>query len=134
MLDYLRSKAIPLTAYAPLAQGRAANDPTLAAIGRKHGATAPQVAIAWLLDQEDVIAIPRPVARKARRLISRRSPLHSTTKTALRLLPCQRISASPGRHLHRNGMLSCEGPLLEWTFDFQGWQPSKFGGRLRFFL
>jgi 2,5-diketo-D-gluconate reductase B len=67
-LDYLRSKAIPLTAYPPLAQGRAANDPTLAAIGRKHGATAPQVAIAWLLDQEDVIAIPkagRPESQKA---------------------------------------------------------------------
>jgi 2,5-diketo-D-gluconate reductase B len=68
MLDYLRSKAIPLTAYAPLAQGRAANDPTLAAIGRKHGASAAQVAIAWLLDQEDVIAIPkagRPESQKA---------------------------------------------------------------------
>jgi 2,5-diketo-D-gluconate reductase B len=68
MLDYLRSKAIPLTAYAPLAQGRAANDPTLAAIGRKHGATAAQVAIAWLLDQEGVIAIPkagRPESQKA---------------------------------------------------------------------
>jgi hypothetical protein len=59
MLAYLRSKAIPLTAYAPLAQGRAANDPTLATMGRKHGATAAQVAIAWLLDQESVIAIPR---------------------------------------------------------------------------
>ena len=68
MLDYLRSKAIPLTAYAPLAQGRAANNPTLAAIGRKHGATAAQVAIAWLLDQEGVIAIPkagRPESQKA---------------------------------------------------------------------
>jgi 2,5-diketo-D-gluconate reductase B len=68
MLDYLRSKAIPLTAYAPLAQGRAANDPTLAAIGRKHRATAAQVAIAWLLDQEGVIAIPkagRPGSQKA---------------------------------------------------------------------
>ena len=68
MLDYLRSKAIPLTAYAPLAQGRVANDPTLAAIGRKHGATAAQVAIAWLLDQEGVIAIPkagRPESQKA---------------------------------------------------------------------
>jgi 2,5-diketo-D-gluconate reductase B len=39
MLDYLRSKATPLTTYAPLAQGRAANDPTRAAIGCKHGAT-----------------------------------------------------------------------------------------------
>jgi 2,5-diketo-D-gluconate reductase B len=68
MLAYLRSKSIPLTAYAPLAQGRAANDATLAAIGRKHGATAAQVAIAWLLDQEGVIAIPkagRPESQKA---------------------------------------------------------------------
>ena len=68
MLAYLRSKAIPLTAYAPLAQGRAANDPTLATIGRKHGAAAAQVAIAWLLDQESVIAIPkagRPKSQKA---------------------------------------------------------------------
>ena len=68
MLAYLRSKAIPLTAYAPLAQGRAANDATLATIGRKHGATAAQIAIAWLLDQEGVIAIPkagRPESQKA---------------------------------------------------------------------
>jgi 2,5-diketo-D-gluconate reductase B len=68
MLAYLRSKAIPLTAYAPLGQGRAANDATLAAIGRKYGATAAQVAIAWLLDQEGVIAIPkagRPESQKA---------------------------------------------------------------------
>jgi 2,5-diketo-D-gluconate reductase B len=70
MLDYLRSKGIPLTAYAPLAQGRAANDTTLAAIGRKHSATAAQVAIAWLLDQDGVIAIPkagRPESQKANR-------------------------------------------------------------------
>ena len=70
MLDYLRSKGIPLTAYAPLAQGRAANDATLAAIGRKHGATAAQVAIAWLLDQDGVIAIP-----KASRLESQKANL-----------------------------------------------------------
>ena len=68
MLSYLRAKGIPLTAYAPLAQGRAAADQTLAAIGRKHGCSAAQVAIAWLLDQEGVIAIPkaaRPESQKA---------------------------------------------------------------------
>ena len=59
MLAYLRAKGIPLTAYAPLAQGRAADDPTLAAIGKKHGASAAQVAIAWLIDQPGVIAIPK---------------------------------------------------------------------------
>ena len=52
-------KGIPLTAYAPLAQGRAASDPTLASIGQKHHCSAAQIAIAWLLDQEGVIVIPK---------------------------------------------------------------------------
>ncbi|GJD53670.1 2,5-diketo-D-gluconic acid reductase B [Methylobacterium crusticola] len=59
MLAYLRGRGIPLTAYAPLAQGRAAQDETLARIGAKHGATATQVALAWLLDQDGVMAIPK---------------------------------------------------------------------------
>ena len=68
MLDYLRCKGIAMTAYAPLAQGRAAQDPVLARIGEKHRATAAQIAIAWLLDQENVIAIPkaaRPLSQRA---------------------------------------------------------------------
>ncbi|MDT3379599.1 aldo/keto reductase [Labrys neptuniae] len=68
MLAYLRGKGIPLTAYAPLAQGRAANDTVLAELGRKHGASAAQMAIAWLLDQAGVIVIPkaaRPESQKA---------------------------------------------------------------------
>ena len=68
MLDYLRRRGIPMTAYAPLAQGRAAKDPVLARIGEKHSATAAQIAIAWLLDQENVIAIPkaaRPSSQRA---------------------------------------------------------------------
>jgi 2,5-diketo-D-gluconate reductase B len=43
----------------PLAQGRAASDEILMAIGRKHGATAAQVALKWLLDQDGVAAIPK---------------------------------------------------------------------------
>jgi 2,5-diketo-D-gluconate reductase B len=68
MLSYLQSKGIPLTAYCPLAQGRAASDATLNQIGQKHGASAAQVAIAWLMDQEGVIAIPkagRPESQRA---------------------------------------------------------------------
>jgi 2,5-diketo-D-gluconate reductase B len=68
MLDYVLGKGIPLTAYAPLAQGRAASDATLAALGREHGCSAAQVAIAWLLDQEGVIVIPkaaRPETQKS---------------------------------------------------------------------
>src|SRR5450631_1517056 len=56
---YMLAKSIPLVAYCPLAQGRAASDPTLMAIGRKHGASAAQVALKWLLDQDGVAAIPK---------------------------------------------------------------------------
>jgi 2,5-diketo-D-gluconate reductase B len=68
MLAYLRGKGIPLTAYAPLAQGRAASDPTLAFLGQKHGCSAAQMAVAWLLDHKGVIVIPkaaRPESQKA---------------------------------------------------------------------
>jgi 2,5-diketo-D-gluconate reductase B len=68
LLAYLRDRGIPLTAYAPLAQGRAAQDATLQRIGAKHGASAAQVAIAWLLGQPGVIAIPkaqRPSSQQA---------------------------------------------------------------------
>jgi 2,5-diketo-D-gluconate reductase B len=59
LLSYLRRHGVPLTAYAPLAQGRAASDPVLAAIGQKHGVSAAQIAIAWLLDQPGVAVIPK---------------------------------------------------------------------------
>jgi len=70
MLTYLRSKGIPLVAYAPLAQGRAADNAELNKIGIKHGATAVQIALAWLLDQPGVAAIP-----KAQRPASQQSNL-----------------------------------------------------------
>jgi 2,5-diketo-D-gluconate reductase B len=57
--NYLAAKSIPLVAYCPVAQGRAASDETLMAIGRKHGASAAQVALKWLLDQDGVAAIPK---------------------------------------------------------------------------
>src|SRR6266849_6358494 len=40
---YLAAKSIPLVAYCPLAQGRAASDEALAKIGKKHNASAAQV-------------------------------------------------------------------------------------------
>ena len=62
---YLAAKSIPLVAYCPLAQGRAASDETLIAIGRKHGASAAQVALKWLLDQDGVAAIPKASRRES---------------------------------------------------------------------
>ncbi len=57
--NYLAAKSIPLVAYCPLAQGRAASHETLMKIGRKHEASAAQVALKWLLDQDGVAAIPK---------------------------------------------------------------------------
>jgi 2,5-diketo-D-gluconate reductase B len=57
--QYMDSKSIPLVAYCPLAQGRAASNETLAAIGKKHNTSAAQVALRWLLDQHGVAAIPK---------------------------------------------------------------------------
>lgn len=48
-----------LTAYCPLAQGRVFGDDTLKRIGQAHGKNGGQVALRWLLQQGDVIAIPR---------------------------------------------------------------------------
>jgi 2,5-diketo-D-gluconate reductase B len=59
VMNYMAGKSIPLVAYCPLAQGRAASDETLIAIGNKHGATPAQVALKWLLDQKGVAAIPK---------------------------------------------------------------------------
>ncbi len=47
-----------LTAYMPLAKARLVNDPVLWEIGSRHGKTAPQVALRWLIEQDRVAAIP----------------------------------------------------------------------------
>lgn len=57
--SYLARHAIPIVAYCPLAQGAVNDNPELAAIGRKHGASPAQVALRWLLDQDGVAAIPK---------------------------------------------------------------------------
>jgi len=59
MLRRLRENRMAVTAYCPLALGRVAGDPTIARIAKAHGKTAAQVALRWLVQQPDVIAIPK---------------------------------------------------------------------------
>ena len=59
MLRRLRVNRMAVTAYCPLALGRVAGDPTIARIAKAHGKTAAQVALRWLVQQPDVIAIPK---------------------------------------------------------------------------
>ena len=87
--SYLAKKNIPVVAYAPLAQGRAASNETLMAIASKHGATAAQVALKWLLDQDDVAAIPKASRADSQQanLDSLKLQLDDDDRTAIAALP-----------------------------------------------
>jgi 2,5-diketo-D-gluconate reductase B len=58
-LRYLRLNDMALTAYRPLSGGRLAGNAVLETIAARHGVSAAQVALAWLLGQEGVAAIPK---------------------------------------------------------------------------
>jgi 2,5-diketo-D-gluconate reductase B len=58
LVAYCREAGIMLTAYCPLAEGQVTRDPLLKRIGAKHGRSAAQVALRWLLEQHPVAAIP----------------------------------------------------------------------------
>lgn len=64
VLDATRRCGMFLTAYAPVARGRVFQDKTLVAIGRKHGKSAAQVALRWLIEQDGVAAIPKASRRE----------------------------------------------------------------------
>ncbi|GAB4200781.1 MAG: aldo/keto reductase [Wenzhouxiangellaceae bacterium] len=59
VLSALARHGMTLTAYSPLAQGKLMDDETLSDIAASHGVSIPQVALRWLLQQPQVMAIPR---------------------------------------------------------------------------
>ncbi|WP_022729840.1 aldo/keto reductase [Fodinicurvata sediminis] len=56
---WCRERQIPIMAYSPIEQGRMLDNPGLQGVAARQDANPAQVAIAWLLRQEDVIAIPK---------------------------------------------------------------------------
>jgi 2,5-diketo-D-gluconate reductase B len=63
VLGAVRRHGMMLTAYAPVAKGRAAGDTTLETIGRKYGKSAAQISLRWLMEQDNVAAIPKAASR-----------------------------------------------------------------------
>lgn len=61
LLPWQRDRRMPLMAYSPIDQAALARHGALEAIGRRLGASAAQVALAWALRSADVIAIPKAV-------------------------------------------------------------------------
>jgi diketogulonate reductase-like aldo/keto reductase len=59
VIPWCRERRIPIMAYSPIEQGRLVGHQALGEVARRHGATAAQVALAWLLRQDGMIVIPK---------------------------------------------------------------------------
>jgi diketogulonate reductase-like aldo/keto reductase len=59
LLPWCRQRHIPIMAYSPIEQGRLLHDPAIRAIAERHQATPAQVALAWVIRNDQVIAIPQ---------------------------------------------------------------------------
>jgi diketogulonate reductase-like aldo/keto reductase len=61
---WCRERRLPIMAYSPIEQGRLAGNARLAGFAKRHGLTATQAALGWLLTQDDVIVIPKTGRRE----------------------------------------------------------------------
>jgi diketogulonate reductase-like aldo/keto reductase len=59
LLPWCRKRAIPVMAYSPIEQGRILRHKVLQKLAREHGCSAAQIALAWVLSREGVVAIPK---------------------------------------------------------------------------
>jgi diketogulonate reductase-like aldo/keto reductase len=59
LVPWARGHKMPLMAYSPIEQGRLARNRALEAMARRYGVSSAQIALAWVLAQPDVIAIPK---------------------------------------------------------------------------
>ena len=59
LLEKCREHDITLVAYSPLARGEVFNIPEIQEVAEKHDVSEAQVSLAWLMDKENVVAIPK---------------------------------------------------------------------------
>ncbi len=59
LLPWCRARGIPVMAYSPIEQGRILGHRALVALAKARGCTPAQLALAWVLKQEGVVAIPK---------------------------------------------------------------------------
>jgi diketogulonate reductase-like aldo/keto reductase len=59
LVPWCRSRSIPIMAYSPVGEGTLLDHPEVRRVARQHDATPAQIALAWVLRQPDVIAIPK---------------------------------------------------------------------------
>lgn len=59
LLPWCQSRGIPVMAYSPIEQGRLVHHPELIRIAKAYQATPAQVALAFILERDGVVAIPK---------------------------------------------------------------------------
>jgi diketogulonate reductase-like aldo/keto reductase len=64
LVRFCQDNDVTVTAYSPLAEGRAVEDDVLRSIGDRYGKSAAQVSIRWLIQQENVVTIPKAATPK----------------------------------------------------------------------
>ncbi len=67
LLEDCRERCMMLTAYSPLARGEVLDNPLLKEIGDKYDKTLAQITLRWLIQQENVSAIPKSSTEKHQR-------------------------------------------------------------------
>ena len=61
LLPWCRERGMPVMAYSPMEQGRLAGQPVLEEIGPRYGVSSLEIALAWVLRDPNIIAIPKSV-------------------------------------------------------------------------
>lgn len=61
LLPWARVRQMPVMAYCPIDQGALVDHPALRPLAERHRATPAQIALAWVMSQPGVVAIPKAV-------------------------------------------------------------------------
>jgi 2,5-diketo-D-gluconate reductase B len=64
LLDYAAEQDIMVTAYSPLAQASVLENSLIKELAGKYGKTPAQIALRWLIEQEQVVVIPKASSRE----------------------------------------------------------------------
>lgn len=59
LLDYAAENDLMVAAYSPLAQGEVLKNSLLQKLAEKYGKTSAQIALRWLIEQEQVVVLPK---------------------------------------------------------------------------
>lgn len=66
VLEFALDNDVLVTAYSPLSKGGLSNDPVLSEIGSRYEKTPAQIALRWLVQQTNVLTIPKAASREHR--------------------------------------------------------------------